>query len=104
MYSKVVRTAYESSKFHEICSHVVEFAKRWKTIGLFSEQATEHSHKLVTKMEKNFLNIANPGERLGRVVAEWELRAYLKCERIFLETYLLYFLFQIRCWLFDLEQ
>lgn len=40
LYVDVVETAYESSKFHEIITHVIEFARKWKTVGLFSEQAT----------------------------------------------------------------
>ncbi|KAH7693926.1 Protein F16B4.3 [Aphelenchoides avenae] len=37
-------------KFHIILKHLVPFARRWKTINLFSEQAIESAHNVINRM------------------------------------------------------
>ncbi|KAH7716711.1 Protein Y20F4.5 [Aphelenchoides avenae] len=37
-------------KFHIILKHLVPFARRWKTVNLFSEQAIESAHNVVNRM------------------------------------------------------
>ncbi|KAH7697706.1 Protein F16B4.3 [Aphelenchoides avenae] len=37
-------------KFHIILKHLVPFARRWKTVNLFSEQAIESAHNVINRM------------------------------------------------------
>ena len=52
------RTAYPSLsvklKYHIMEAHLPDFARRWRSIGLFSEDPIEHIHALINRLNRRF--------------------------------------------------
>ncbi len=56
-----------SRKLHMLIFHLPEFAAKWKTIGLFSEQKLEALHGKVNKIERDYQGIPDPKRKLSLV-------------------------------------
>ncbi len=54
-------------KLHHLIFHVPEFAKRWKTVGLFSEQDAESIHAKCNSLHRTFCTTRNQGKQLQLV-------------------------------------
>ena len=47
-------------KIHLICCHLEEFAQKFRTLGMHTEQGLEFLHALYTEEEKNFQHFKEP--------------------------------------------
>lgn len=47
-------TVHVQLKIHVIESHLKSFVRRWRTVGLFTEDACESIHALVSQLDRRF--------------------------------------------------
>lgn len=56
--SSATRAAYPKThvqlKIHIIESHLIKFARRWRSVGLFAEDACESIHALINRLNRRF--------------------------------------------------
>lgn len=69
-YRILVANADQSVKLHFMDCHLMEYAKKYGTIGLATEQAIEHLHALFNRYTRQFKCEGNAGKRLRRMMIE----------------------------------
>ena len=86
-------------KIHEFIFNLVPFVKKFKTIGMLSEQESESKHAAINAALRSVACVRNHAERIRLVVEREELRSYMnknlvkpasrlcnKCPRTFLRA------------------
>ena len=56
-------------KIHLIEAHVMPFVKRWRTAGLFCEDAAESVHALCNRIARAYAGIRDSGARVKAMTA-----------------------------------
>ena len=62
-----------SLKIHLIEKHVIDFVRRWRTAGLFCEDAAESIHALCNRIARAYAGIRDPGARSKAMAARLAL-------------------------------
>ena len=66
VYRATFQTKHVTPKMHLIEAHLVESLRKWKTLGLFSEEALESMHAKLNRLERRTFGIRNQLKRLKK--------------------------------------
>ena len=47
-------------KFHLLTQHIPQFADRWHTVGLASEQPIESTHRIMNRLDRTYATVSDP--------------------------------------------
>ena len=66
---------------HDVLVHTVKFVRKFKSVGLFSEQAIESVHQIMNKDSTKYSHLnKQPLAQLKYTMDQQNMRAYLKSD------------------------